>query len=145
MQGERHSPLTTKSVFVPSKMQLHCLQYFGMFSMFFSPGSTVRLGYRKKSTVLTPLCLKDYFYCSWFISDLLFFCCCCFFFFFSLTFYMKTRKAVHFICQFSAFSFLHSQNYRVLSERQLLCPKAFTSQKEYTWPLLSSMVIAFVR
>lgn len=66
-------------------------------------------------------------------------------FFFCLTFYMKTKKTVHFICQFNAFSFLHLQNYRVLSERQLFCLQAFTSQQKYTWPFLSSLVIAFVK
>lgn len=124
MQGERRrlSPtvcfLALENAIVLLLMLWHVLRVF-------SPGSRIRSSYRKKSNLLTLMCLKDYFYFSWFISDLLIF-------FFSLTFCMKTWKSVHLICQLSAFSFLHSQNYRVLSEQQLFCLKAFTSQ-EYTY------------
>lgn len=65
--------------------------------------------------------------------------------FFLLTFFMKTRKSVHFIRQLSELSFLHSQNYRVLSEHHLFCLKASTSQREYTWLFLFSLVMASVR
>lgn len=133
------SPFTHRVCFLALQNAIVLLLMLWHVLMAFSSGSTIRSSYRKKSNLLTLMYLMDYFYFSWFIFDLLM----CFFF--SSTFCVKTRKSVHFIRQLSELSFLHSQNYRVLSEHHLFCLKAFTSQKRYTWLFFFSLVMASVR